>query len=144
MPWSDKDFPLPQRATRGSAGYDFFSPISCVIEPGETKEFSLEVRVHIKQGEFLLIPPRSSLGFKGNNHVALTNTVGIIDSDYYNNPKNGGEIRLKLHNFGNEPFVINKRDALVQGIFLKFDITIDDEPRSETRFGGLGSTGNLS
>jgi len=141
--WSKKEFALPQRATKGSAGYDFFSPIETTIYPGETKEFSLEVKCKIKQGEFLMIPPRSSLGFKRDNHVALTNTIGIIDSDYYNNEDNEGEIRLRLHNFGNSPFVIKKGMALVQGIFLKFDTTIDDCPRENERVGGLGSTDKL-
>ena len=142
--WSKGEFSLPQRATEGSAGYDFFSPVDTVIYPNETKEFSLEVKCRIKIGEFLMIPPRSSLGFKNDNHVALTNTIGIIDSDYYNNENNEGEIRLRLHNFGNSPFVIKKGMALVQGIFIKFDTTIDDDPRDRVRIGGLGSTDKIN
>ena len=142
--WSRKEFSLPQRATEGSAGYDFFSPVDTIIYPNETKEFSLEVKCKIKRGEFLMIPPRSSLGFKNDNHVALTNTIGIIDSDYYNNPDNEGEIKLRLHNFGNSPFVIKKGMALVQGIFMKYDITVDDSPRDKVRLGGLGSTDKIN
>ena len=85
---SKRDFDLPTRGTKFSSGYDFHSPIDCIIMPNETKLFSLEVKVQIKEGEFLLIVPRSSLGFKGNNHITLTNTCGVIDSDYYNNETN--------------------------------------------------------
>lgn len=138
--WSPRGFDLPQRATSGSAGYDFFSPVDAEIGPGGTVEFSLEVKCRVKKGEFLMIPPRSSLGFKNNNHVALTNTIGIIDSDYYNNPFNEGEIKLRLHNFGDKAFKIERGMALVQGIFVRYDTTIDDAPRSAERIGGLGST----
>ena len=137
--WSFRDFDLPTRATSGSAGYDFHSPKDVIIQPGETIRFSLEVKVQIKPGQFLMIVPRSSLGFKGNNHVALTNTTGIIDEDYYNNPDNEGVIDVKLHNFGTEPFVIHKNDKIVQGIFTFYDITCDDNV-TEKRVGGWGST----
>lgn len=136
------DFDLPTRATNHSAGYDFHSPIDCVIEPGETRFFSLEVKCSIKTDEFLMIVPRSSLGFKGNNHMALTNTIGIVDSDYYNNESNEGVIGLKLHNFGPEPFVIHKNDKVVQGIFIKYDTTEDDNVNN-VRKGGFGSTDSV-
>ena len=136
---SKGDFDLPARATQYSAGYDFHSPIDCVIKPGETLFFSLEVKCSIKENECLMIFPRSSLGFKGSNHIMLTNTVGIIDSDYFNNESNEGVIGLKLHNFGTENFVIKKNDKVVQGIFVKFDTTINDEVKDK-RIGGFGST----
>lgn len=138
--WSFKNFDLPTRATSGSAGYDFHSPMEIKIAPGETVEFSLEVKAQVKPGQFLMIVPRSSLGFKGLNHVALTNTTGIIDSDYYNNPDNEGEIRVKLHNFGSNIFVINRNDKIVQGIFVNYD-TVDDDKTENERTGGFGSTG---
>lgn len=138
---SKKEFDLPTRATQHSAGYDFHSPIDCVIEPGETKFFSLEVKCSIKENEFLIIVPRSSLGFKGNNHITLTNTIGIVDSDYFNNVSNEGVIGLKLHNFGTEPFIIKKNDKVVQGIFVKFDTIVDDDVNTQ-RVGGFGSTDN--
>lgn len=138
--WSKREFDLPSRATEHSAGYDFHSPVDDVIYPGETVRFSLEVKVKLKDWTFLMIVPRSSLGFKGTNHVALTNTVGIIDQDYYNNPDNEGVIELKLHNYGPEPFVIKKNDRLVQGIFCRYDVAVNDNA-TEKRTGGLGSTG---
>ena len=140
--WSKRDFDLPTRATQKSAGYDFHSPKDVVIEPGATEFIDLEVKCCVKPGEFLMIVPRSSLGFKGLNHVALTNTTGIIDADYYNNPDNEGVIGLKLKNFGSQPFIINKNDRVVQGIFVKYDTTIDDDTvEKKQRVGGWGSTG---
>lgn len=138
---SKKDFDLPTRSTSHSVGYDFHSPMDCIIGPNETKFISLDVKCSIKDNEFLMIVPRSSLGFKGSNHITLTNTVGIIDSDYFNNIGNEGTIGLKLHNFSDEPFIVKKNDKLVQGIFLKFDITSDDHCES-VRVGGFGSTGD--
>ena len=69
----------------------------------------------------------------------MTNTTGIIDEDYYNNPDNEGVIDVKLHNFGTEPFVIHKNDKIVQGIFTFYDITCNDNV-TEKRVGGWGST----
>ena len=139
---SKKDFKLPSRGTQHSAGYDFYSPVDCIIKSNETKFISLDVKCRIKPGEVLMIVPRSRLGFKGKNHVALTNTVGIIDEDYYNNSSNEGVIGIKLHNFGSDDFKIKKNDRLIQGIFLKYDITEDDTILNSERTGGFGSTGN--
>ncbi|MDR0943441.1 MAG: deoxyuridine 5'-triphosphate nucleotidohydrolase, partial [Ruminococcus sp.] len=79
---------LPKRATKGSAGYDFFAPEDITI-PGTIKT---GIRVKIKEGYVLCIFPRSGLGFKYG--MSLSNTVGIIDSDYYN-AENEGHIIIK-------------------------------------------------
>lgn len=142
--YSDQSFDLPQRATSGSVGYDFHSPISFTLNPHEIIEIDLEVKVKIKPGFFLMIVPRSSLGFKNGNFITLTNTVGIIDSDYYNNPKNEGDIRLRLCNHGDKPFIVKKNDKLVQGIFLQCYTPVDYDSTQITankvRLGGFGST----
>lgn len=138
--WSEKDFDLPTRSTKHSAGYDFHSPVEVTILPKQTVEFSLEVKAEICSTQFLMIVPRSSMGFKGTNHITLTNTCGIIDSDYYNNFSNEGEIRIRLHNFGPEPFVIKKNDKICQGIFMKYFLCEGDSVQTK-REGGFGSTG---
>ena len=137
---SAKDFSLPKRSTAKSAGYDFFSPIAFTIEPREIVEIKTGVKARIKDGEFLFLVPRSSLGWKYN--VRLVNTVGIIDGDYYNNPTNEGEIGIKFQNLGAKTLIVDKNDRLIQGIFLKFDVTDDDEAVGE-RTGGFGSTKGL-
>ena len=128
---------LPQRATKGSAGYDFYSPIDFTLNPQETIKVPTGVRVKIEDGWFLSIFPRSSLGFK--YRLRLNNTVGIIDSDYYH-ALNEGHIFIKITNESTDKVVtIKKGEAFAQGIFIPFGITIDDEVCTE-RTGGMGST----
>ena len=129
---------LPKRATKGSAGYDFFSPISFTLKPNESIKIPTGIRVKIEEGWFLANFPRSGLGFK--YRLQLNNTVGIIDSDYYN-ALNEGHIFSKITNATNEGKTIEvlEGQGFVQGIFIPFGITIDDEANEE-RIGGFGST----
>lgn len=129
---------LPSRATVGSAGYDFFTPVKYEIASGQTVKIPTGVRVQIKEGWLLQIYPRSSLGFKFR--LQLNNTVGIIDSDYYYSD-NEGHIFIKLTNCNNEgkTVILNKGDAFAQGIFTVYGITEDDDAKN-VRNGGFGST----
>ena len=129
---------LPKRATKGSAGHDFYSPISFELKPNEIIKIPTGIRVKIEDGWFLANFPRSSLGFK--YRLQLNNTVGIIDADYYN-ALNEGHIMSKLTNDTkeNKVIVIKQGEAFCQGIFLPFGITVDDEC-DEIRTGGFGST----
>ena len=92
----------------------------------------------MNEDEFLAIFVRSSMGFKYN--IRLCNQVGIVDSDYYNNPDNEGHIFIKIQNEGNEPLNMDKGDRFAQGIFTKYLLTDDDLSTGE-RSGGFGSTG---
>lgn len=134
-----EDIKLPKRATKYSAGYDFFSPIYFKLEPNETIKIPTGIKCEIKYNQFLTIVPRSSLGFK--YRLQLDNTVGIIDADYYNNSGNEGHIWIKITNDSKnkKSIIINKGEAIAQAMFLNFDITIDDESNVE-RHGGIGST----
>ncbi|MDY6367359.1 MAG: deoxyuridine 5'-triphosphate nucleotidohydrolase [Clostridia bacterium] len=127
---------LPRRATSGSAGYDFFAPEEFTLAPGETIKVATGIRVKIENGWVLQIFPRSSLGFK--YRLTLNNTVGIIDSDYYN-AENEGHIFIKLTNCGNLPLTVEKGKAFAQGVFTPFGITYDDDCTAD-RTGGIGST----
>lgn len=127
---------LPHRATVGSAGYDFYSPITFTLEPHETIKFPTGIRCKIDDGYVLSIYPRSGLGFK--YRLRLDNTVGIIDSDYYNSD-NEGHIFAKITNEGDKPIYINEGDAFCQGIFMPYCITYDDDADG-IRNGGFGST----
>ena len=127
---------IPKRATSGSAGYDFYSPISFTLKPGETIKVPSGIRCRIDDGYVLQIYPRSSLGFK--YQLGLLNTVGIIDSDYYN-ADNEGHIIIGLVNRGNKDIVIEKGDRFVQGIFVKYYLA-KEEDISDKRHGGFGST----
>ena len=95
------------------------------------------MRCRIADGFFLCILPRSGQGFK--YALSLSNTAGIIDSDYYN-AKNEGHILIKLSNFHCEDeIVIPKGKGFAQGIFIPYGIT-EDDAATECRIGGFGST----
>ena len=66
--------------------------------------------------------------------------VGIVDSDYYNNPDNEGHMFIKIQNEGKEVLKINKGERFAQGIFNKFYL-VDDDCADKDRTGGFGSTG---
>ena len=129
---------LPARATRGSAGYDFYSPFSFSLNPGATIKIPTGIRAKMDEDWVLKLYPRSGLGFKFR--LQLNNTVGIIDSDYFNSD-NEGHIFVKLTNDSNEGRTVDVMSGtgLVQGIFLEYGITIDDEADG-VRNGGFGST----
>ena len=130
------DIKMPVRATSGSAGYDFYSPISVTLNPGESIKIPTGIRCKIDDGYVLQIYPRSSLGFK--YQMCLLNTVGIIDSDYYN-AENEGHIIAGIINRGDKQLVINKGDRFVQGIFYKYYLALEQENNTK-RHGGFGST----
>lgn len=129
---------LPRRATKGSAGYDFFAPETFTLKPGETIKIPTGIRVRIDDGWVLKLYPRSGLGFKFR--LQFNNTVGIIDSDYYNSD-NEGHIFCRITNDTNENRTVelNRGDGFCQGIFVEYGITEDDDADA-VRNGGFGST----
>lgn len=127
---------LPERATTGSAGYDFYAPHAFSLEAGEELKIATGIRAEIRQGWVLAIFPRSGLGFK--YRLSLNNTVGVIDSDYYRSD-NEGHIHIKLFNGGAKRLEVASGEAFAQGIFLPFGITTDDSVTA-LRNGGFGST----
>lgn len=129
---------LPLRATRGSAGYDFYAPLSFILQPNEEIKIPTGIRVRIDEGWVLQIFPRSGLGFK--YRLQLNNTVGIIDSDYYDSD-NEGHMFIKLTNDSKtmKSVKIKKNEGFAQGIFIPFGITVTDDC-DEVRNGGFGST----
>ena len=134
-----EDIILPNRASDGSAGYDFYLPCDVEIRPDDTVKISTGIKAKIGKGYVLFILPRSSVGIK--LHCRLANSVGVIDSDYYNNPDNEGNIIVALHNYGDDIVHLKNGDRFAQGIFIPFGITEDDCPREQKRVGGIGSSG---
>jgi len=128
---------MPTRSTAGSAGYDFKAPFSFTLEPGSTVTIPTGIRCKMEPGWVLMLFPRSGLGFK--YRMMLSNSVGIIDSDYYGSD-NEGHIMAKVYNGGKEPFCVSAGDGFMQGVFVKFGITEDDSADG-VRNGGFGSTG---
>lgn len=130
---------LPRRATAGSAGYDFFAPFEIQLQPGQTILVPTGIRVRMDLDWVLKLYPRSGLGFK--YRLQLNNTVGIIDSDYFNSD-NEGHIFARITNDSKEGKEVSIRpgEGFMQGIFLEYGITVDDEADG-VRNGGFGSTG---
>lgn len=133
---------IPSRSTKTSAGYDFVALNDFDILPGEIKKIPSGIKTKMNDDEYLGLYIRSSLGFKYN--IRLTNQVGIIDSDYYNNENNEGHIWYSIQNEGEKPVSFKKNDRLVQGIFSKFLIVSDEQEIKNTRFSGIGSTNKES
>ena len=129
---------LPKRATSGSAGYDFFAPHLISLAPGESIKFPTGIKAEFDNGWVLQLYPRSGLGFK--YRFQLDNVVGIIDSDYVNSD-NEGHIFAKFTNDSREKksVEVEQGQGYMQGIFLPFGITLDDDADG-IRNGGFGST----
>ncbi|MEG3036301.1 MAG: hypothetical protein RR832_01925 [Bacilli bacterium] len=133
-----ENYNCPKRSTLNSAGYDFEALEDYIIKPNEIKKIPTGIKVVMNRDEMLMLVVRSSMGFKYN--VRLCNQVGIIESDYYNNPSNDGHMWVALQNQGEKDYIIKKGDKFVQGIFVKF-LTVDNEEEIlEKRVGGFGST----
>lgn len=130
------DYKLPCRATKTSVGYDFFSIKKIIIKPGEIVKIATGYKAKFNENEALLMVIRSSMGFKHN--VRLCNQIGVVESDYYNNPSNEGHLFIALQNEGKEDYIINKGDAYAQGIFINV-LTCNDIVDTK-RIGGIGST----
>lgn len=130
-------YKLPQRKTVGSSGYDFYSPIRVTIEPKLSFVLYTNVKAYMLQDEELLVSMRSGLASKG---LMLLNPPGKIDSDYYSNETNDGNIGFILYNISDSPIHINKGDRIGQGTFYKYLIA-DLDNATGKRTGGFGSTG---
>lgn len=127
---------LPKRATKGSAGYDLYSPINYLLKPGETVKIDSYIAAELDEDMALILYIRSSLAMKG---ILLTAGCNVIDSDYYNNPTNGGNIGIVITNTTNEDYQICQGERIAQGVIINYYITDDDNCQKE-RVGGYGST----
>ena len=129
---------IPKRSTTHSAGYDIRSVVNVTIKQGDSAIIKTGIKVDMNETEVLYIFDRSSLGFKYD--VFLSNSVGVIDSDYYNNEDNEGHIQIKLINMGKKDFEVKIGDRIAQGVFMEY-LTVDDEEIINIkRKGGIGST----
>ncbi|MCO0832449.1 dUTP diphosphatase [Fructobacillus sp. W13] len=137
---------LPQRSTMQAAGYDF-EAAEDIIVPAQGLQKSVKptlvptgIKAYMQEGEYLQLVSRSSGPMK--KKLIMSNGVGIIDGDYYNNEKNEGHIFFQFLNFGDEDLQIKKGDRIGQGLFLPFLLADQDADAIKTvRSGGFGSTG---
>jgi dUTP pyrophosphatase len=131
---------IPRRGSKLSAGYDICTPNAFELKPGEEVLFPTGLKAYMLPDENLSIHPRSGSGF--NFYIRLANTTGIIDSDYYNNPKNEGHMWVKIRNESKDAlFSAKPGDAVCQGIFRKYLLADGDSfETGDDRNGGIGST----
>ena len=129
---------MPNRSTKFSAGYDFYAAEDCVFNPKEVKIVHTGIKTMMSNNEVLLLHIRSSMAMKG---LMLGNGVGVVDSDYYNNKDNEGEIGFIVYNSTDNVQEIKKGQKFGQGIFMEYKIAYNETTTDEIREGGFGSTG---
>lgn len=131
---------LPTRSDVRSAGYDFYAPKDITLVPAQKTILWTNVKAYMQDDEVLKLYPRSSLGVKKG--LMLSNTVGIIDSSYYGNPDNDGNIGLPLLNTSGKAIEIKRGERIVQGVFEKYLTSDNGNPSEDVeRTGGIGSSG---
>lgn len=131
----NKEIKEPTRGTEKAMAYDFYSPDTYVIEPGEIAKIWTDVKAYMGDDEGLILNVRSCMGGK----FMLANTSGWIDADYYNNEDNDGRIGIFLLNISKETQTITEGDRIAQGYFTKY-LVADNGNTEEKRKGGFGST----
>ena len=134
---------LPIKATIHSAGVDFIASSDITIPAfrfkGQATLVPTGVKAFMQNDEYLQIFARSSIPV--NLGLIMSNGVGIVDADYYNNPKNEGHIMIEFNNLTNEHITIEKGTRIAQGIFNKIlPVTHGVRLKNDTRNGGFGST----
>lgn len=136
---------LPIKATIHSAGVDFIASADIRIPAfrfkGEATLVPTGVKAFMQKDEYLQIFARSSIPV--NLGLIMSNGVGIVDADYYNNPTNEGHIMIEFNNLTNEHITIKKGTRIAQGIFNKIlPVTHGVRLKNDIRNGGFGSTGS--
>lgn len=136
------EFPIPEPATEGSAGFDLRAMIDAdvVIAPGMTVLVPSGISVHIRNKHVcMLIIPRSGLGHRSG--LVLGNGTGLCDSDFT------GPVMVSLFNRGYNPVKISPGDRVAQAFFVpvihpEFTIVPEFSVDTDRGAGGFGSTGS--
>lgn len=126
---------LPTRGSSRAMAYDFYANENYSVMPNEIVKVWTDVKAYMQENECLIINVRSSMGGK----FMLANSAGWIDSDYYSNESNDGNIGVFLKNISGETLIINKGDRIAQGAFFNF-LVADSGNTDTIRTGGFGST----
>ena len=135
--FENSNITLPKRQTKNAAGYDFYVASDIIIKAHSVALIPTGVKAYMERDEVLNIYIRSSIPLKRG--LTLANNVGVIDSDYYENPSNDGHIMIQVLNFSDEDILIKKDERIAQGVFMKYLLTDNDDAKSD-RIGGFGST----
>ena len=139
--FEDKEINIPIRKTKYSAGYDMESAEDIIV-PSFKKGMNptlikTGIKAYMQDDEVLMLYNRSSNPKKKG--LILSNSVGVVDKDYYGNPDTDGAIMFAFYNIKEEDVVIKKGEAIGQAVFQKYFVT-DDDTAEGKRMGGFGST----
>ncbi|HFD2052109.1 MAG: dUTP diphosphatase [Veillonella parvula] len=135
----ESNIELPIRADIKSAGYDIKTPVEIILKPQERKLIFTDIKAYMQDDEVLELYVRSSVGIKKG--VVLSNGTGIIDSSYYSNKDNDGNLGLALYNTLDKEVVFESGERICQGVFKKYLTVDDDNCINSERNGGFGSSG---
>lgn len=130
------DVTLPTRGSSAAMAYDFYANSMYKVAPNAIAKVWTDVKAYMQENECLILNVRSSMGGK----FMLANTQGWIDSDYYSNNSNDGNIGIFLKNISDEWQCIEKGDRIAQGAFFNF-LVADNGNTDSVRAGGFGSSG---
>lgn len=125
---------MPERATKGSAGYDISASETVTIQPGEIKLVHTGLAAQMEQDDVMLLIDRSSNPRKRG--LVLSNSIGVIDHDYFPN-----EFKGMFTNITDKPVTVEAGQRIMQAVFVKYGLVDDDNALGE-RTGGFGSTGD--
>lgn len=132
--------PLPQYMTDGAAAMDLLSNETVELKPDTTAIVGTGLYVAIPEGYALHICSRS--GLAANKGVVVSNSPGILDSDYR------GELKVILRNMSLQVFDIRVGDRIAQAMLVEVPKiewepidTISELSTTVRGAGGLGSTG---
>lgn len=128
----------PERKTRYSAGHDFHMPYRIEVDPGQQAMIPTGIKCKMDNEFVMVIFPRSSLGIK--KHMFISNTVPVVDADYYNNVGNEGHIFICIENHGTDQLIVGTGEAFAQAIFVKYGTADNGAGVKAERAGGIGST----
>lgn len=131
------DIILPTKATKHSVACDVYSPVNITIPAGGRVLIWTDVKSYFGTDEALLMNVRSSMGMKG---IMMANSQGWVESDYFSNPDNDGNLGIALFNFGEENYIINIGDRIAQLMFIK-KLNADNTETEIERSGGYGHSG---
>ena len=139
--FEDKNINLPERKTKMAAGYDIEAAEDTVVpafKPGQKPTLvKTGLKAYFPEDEVLYLVNRSSNPKK--NGLVLSNSIGVVDADYYNNPDNDGHIMFAFYNMFDTDTIIKKGDRIGQEIIQKF-LLVDNDKTEGERMGGFGST----
>ena len=135
-----RELPFPSRATQGSAGIDLCACMEepVTVAPRKLVRIPTGIAIGLPGPEYAaLVFARSGLGIKYG--IALSNGVGVIDSDYR------GEIQVGLTNLSDVPYVVQPGDRIAQLVVVPvalpaIELAEELEP-TQRGTGGFGSTG---